>query len=95
MPRTLVFIVLVILTLGLPASAQDVPKGVDILIPRGGIPAVFEPVFVDAVEAEITPDAWILGVFVGGEAHAYSLNLLNSHEIVNDNVGGTPLAAVW
>jgi hypothetical protein len=76
-------------------EADAPPPGVEQLLPRGGIPAVFDPVFVSADEAEIADDAWVLGVFANGEAHAYSLNLLNHHEIVNDYFGERPLAAVW
>jgi hypothetical protein len=50
---------------------------------------------VTAAEAEIPGDAWVLGVVVDGEARAYSLNLLNRHEIVNDRVGDKSFAAVW
>jgi len=79
-----------------PALGQEqAPEGVGILLPRGGIPAVFNPQFVGAPEANIPDDAWILGVHINGEARAYDLNLLNHHEIVNDEVGGTPVAAVW
>jgi hypothetical protein len=71
------------------------PPGVEQLMPRGGIPAVFQPDFVAASEAEIPDDAWVLGVAIGGEARAYSLNLLNSHEVVNDRIGEENFAAVW
>ena len=54
-----------------------------------------DPQFVPAAEAALPDDAWILGVAVDGDARAYSLNLLNHHEVVNDVVGGRPLAAVW
>lgn len=77
------------------AMAEDVPDGVEILLPRGGIPAIFEPTFVSVAEADIDDDAWVLGVYHNGIAKAYSLNLLNHHEIVNDDFGGEPLAAVW
>ena len=77
------------------AQDEDAPPGVQILLPRGGIPAVFEPEFVTADEAEIGDDAWVMGVFYNGVAKAYSLNLLNHHEIVNDDFAGHPLAAVW
>jgi hypothetical protein len=88
----------------LPASAQSTaepsttdtpPPGVEILLPRGGIPAIFDPVFVPAAEAEVPDNAWILGVVIDGDARAYSLNLLNEHEVVNDVVGGRAVAAVW
>ena len=65
------------------------------LLPRGAIPAVFDPVFVPADSAVIPDDAWVLGVEINGVAHAYSLNLLNHHEIVNDRFGDRPVAAVW
>ncbi len=77
------------------APPDDVPDGVQILLPRGGIPAIFEPEFVPASESTLPDDEWIFGVVYEGEARAYSLTLLNHHEIVNDRIGGRPLAAVW
>jgi len=71
------------------------PSGVEQLLPRGRIAAVFSPEFVSASEAEISDDAWILGVVIAGEPKAYSLNLLNRHEVVNDHSGDTAFAAVW
>ncbi len=81
--------------LGGLAAAEEPPAGVEQILPRGRIAAVFEPSFVPAAEAEISDDAWVLGIVLGGEARAYSLNLLNSHEVVNDVVDGRPIAAVW
>ena len=81
-----------------PQSApveEDIPPGVEQLLPRGAIPAIFEPVFVRADSAEIPDDAWIFGVELNGETRAYSLNLLNHHEVVNDVIGGLPVAPVW
>jgi hypothetical protein len=37
----------------------------------------------------------VLGVVIDGQARAFSLNLLNHHEVVNDQIGQTPYAAVW
>ena len=76
-------------------TSEIAPPGVKQLLPRGGIPAIFDPVFVGATEAEIPDDAWVLGVAIGSEARAYSLNLLNSHEVVNDRIGEKNFAAVW
>jgi hypothetical protein len=80
-----------------PATDPEevLPPGVEQLLPRGAIPAIFEPEFVSADSAEIPDDAWIFGVDLNGEAHAYSLNLLNHHEVVNDVIGGLPVASVW
>jgi len=77
------------------AQTEEPPEGVQQLLPRGGIPAVFEPEFVTADEAELPDSAWVLGVYLNGEARAYDLNLLNHHEVVNDVIGGRPVAPVW
>ena len=77
------------------ASNPDLPPEFEQIIPRGRIASVDEPTFVSADEAELSDDAWILGIATGGQAKAYSLNLLNHHEIVNDRFGEVPLAAVW
>lgn len=76
-------------------ASTEIPEGVQQLLPRGGIPAVFDPKYVPASSARISDDAWVLGVEIDGEARAYSLNLLNQHEIVNDTLAATPIAAVW
>ena len=76
-------------------TADEPPPGVEQLLPRGRIAAVVDPQFVPAAEAELPDDAWVLGVAVGGVAKAYSLNLLNSHEVVNDQSGEVAYAAVW
>ena len=79
------------------AGEPDVspPAGVTQLLPRGGIPAIMNPTFVDAHEAAIPDDAWVLGVHMNGQSRAYDLNLLNHHEIVNDAIGDVPIAPVW
>ena len=77
------------------SRAEDVPKGYQQIVPRGRIASVDDPRFVPARNARLPGDAWVLGVVVEGEARAYSLNLLNRHEIVNDRAGGLSFAAVW
>ncbi len=79
----------------LHAAKDSLPAGVEQILPRGSIAAVFDPKFVPAAQADIADDAWILGVVVEGRAHAYSLNLLNAHEVVNDKIGDKSFAAVW
>jgi hypothetical protein len=78
-----------------PGESEPLPPGVVQIIPRGRLAAVFEPEFVPAEEAGLPDSAYVLGVEMDGEAHAYSLNLLNHHEVVNDRIGETPFAAVW
>ncbi len=65
------------------------------LLPRGRIAAVTEPQYVSAEEAEIADSSYVLGIVIDGQARAYSLNLLNNHEVVNDQIGELPFAAVW
>ncbi len=74
---------------------EDLPGEFEQLIRRGGIASIDEPVFVAAADAEVADEAWMLGVVVEGQAKAYSLNLLNRHEIVNDRSGERSFAAVW
>jgi len=67
------------------------------LLPRDGIPAIDNPQFVSASEADnaYDPDELVLGVEFNGDARAYSVPLLSNHEIVNDTVGGVKLAVTW
>ena len=93
--RAILCLLILVLT-SATVVGEEPPEGVEQLLPRGQIAAVFTPAFVPASEAGISGDAWVLGVVVEGEAKAYSLNLLNHHEVVNDATsGGTPFAAVW
>lgn len=81
--------------LGSVACAEELPEGVEQILERGRIAAIFDPHFVTADEAEIADDGWVLGVVIDGQARAYSLNLLNRHEVVNDQIGEKSFAAVW
>jgi hypothetical protein len=67
------------------------------LLPRDAIPAIDDPTFYSADEAdqEYHPREFVLGVEFDGEARAYSIGLLSSHEIVNDTVAGHPIAVTW
>ena len=71
------------------------PAGFHRYLPRGRIPSLDDPRFVPSSEANLPPDAWVLGVVMGGQARAYDLNLLTRHEVVNDRYGDEPVAAVW
>ena len=57
--------------------------------------AIVDPVLLDPSEVIIAAGTQVIGVFINGEARAYPLFVLNNHQIVNDEVGGTPLAASW
>ncbi len=65
--------------------------------PKDGIPAIDDPQFVGPGEA----GAWlddrepVVFVQVGEDARAYPVQILTWHEIVNDVVGGVPLAVTY
>jgi hypothetical protein len=65
--------------------------------PPDGIPAIDRPVFVTSKEADawLTPKEPVLAVQVNQDARAYPLQILMWHEIVNDVVGGRPVAVTY
>ena len=67
------------------------------LLPVGGIPAIDDPEFLtgEAADAQMRADEPVLGVIIDGQARAYSLWQLDAHEIVNDELAGTAIAATW
>ena len=93
--KWLIFTFSLLLTSIACAQTKDLPKEFKRIIPRGRLAAITDPKYVPAGKADIQDDAWILGVVIEGQARAYSLNLLNSHEVVNDKIGETAFAAVW
>ena len=65
-------------------------------VPKDAIPAILEPVFVDAHEAQFLDDADdVIGVTVGKVARAYPVKILNWHEVVNDTVADRPIVATF
>ena len=64
---------------------------------KDGIPAILDPQFVSAAEAaeQMVGSERVLGVSINGDHRAYPLNQLSRHEIVNDEVGGVPVAVTW
>lgn len=65
--------------------------------PKDGIPSIDEPAFdiVREAEAWIDADEAVLVYSNGGETHIYPLQILMWHEIVNDTVGGRPVAITY
>lgn len=67
------------------------------LLGYDAIPAILDPEFLSAEEAQTQyrPDEQVLGLSINGDNRAYSIPMLSRHEIVNDEVGGVPLAVTW
>ena len=82
-------------------SGSVTPDGRDLeiitVLPKDGIRAVFEPEFVTASQyLSSTPqEELVMGLSVNGEHRAYSIAYLSGREIVNDVVGGVPVAVTW
>ena len=65
-------------------------------VPKDGIPAIDEPLFAAAAEVgELAGTEPVISVLIGGEQRAYPLQILIWHEIVNDTVGGVPVAVTF
>lgn len=77
----------------------SVPNWVEILSggpPKDGIPALDNPIFVRASgKTGIDPTEPVITLEMGGQARAYPIRYLTWHEIVNDTVGGVPVAVTF
>ena len=64
--------------------------------PKDGIQSIDDPVFVPVAEADdLAPTEPVLSLEIEGDARAYPLRVLIWHEIVNDVVGGQPVAVTY
>jgi hypothetical protein len=65
--------------------------------PPDGIPSIDEPKFISIQEADkyLEDSELVLGANINGDVRAYPLQILVWHEIVNDKVGGVPVAVTY
>lgn len=65
--------------------------------PRDGIPPIDDPPHVSAAQADrwLAPEEPVIRLTQRGAARAYPLQILVWHEIVNDRLGGTPVAVTF
>jgi len=64
--------------------------------PKDGIPAILNPVFVQAKNASfLHGEDRVLGLSSGTESKAYPVKILNWHEIVNDTLGDKPVLITY
>jgi hypothetical protein len=65
-------------------------------VKKDGIPALTRPKLIAPVEATyLTADELVFGVEINGDARAYPLRILDWHEMLNDTVGGVPVALAY
>ena len=77
-----------------PGEPRDV--SIYTLLPKDGIRSIDDPSFISAAEAtDMADQEFIIGVSIDGDTRAYSINVLSRHEIVNDVVGGVPIAITY
>lgn len=99
--RCTLFTAFLAILAGLPGAQaddrrrQEEEMGIQTVLGMDAIPAILRPEFVPADRARIDEDAPVIGVSLNGESRAYALRILNGHEIVNDTVGGEPIAVTW
>ncbi len=61
-----------------------------------GIPSLDRPHMVDAAAADyLNDDDLVFGVEINGDTRAYPLRIMGWHEMMNDTVGGVPVALAY
>jgi Protein of unknown function (DUF3179) len=65
--------------------------------PPDGIPSIDNPKFISVQEASkfLEDSELVLGLNINGDIRAYPLQILVWHEVVNDEVGGVPVAVTY
>ncbi len=66
------------------------------ILPQDAIPALIKPTYLAASQAsDINDREMVIGVVINGDARAYPLATMSVHEIVDDDIGGQPIAVTW
>ncbi len=60
-------------------------------------PLNVDPELLPAAAAAIEDSDLVMGIVINGEARAYPVNYMNgpTNEVLNDTLGGTPIAPSW
>ncbi len=80
-----------------PREPGDPDLEIVTLLPPDAIPAIDNPRFVTAAEADrqLALSDLVIGVSIDGKHRAYGAAFLSAHEIVNDTLGGRAIAVTW
>ena len=67
------------------------------VLSKDAIPAIFDPDFLpaDSADRQYRDTDMVIGVSIDGDHRAYHVPYLSAREIVNDVVGGKPIAVTW
>ena len=72
------------------------PEEIVTVLPKDAIPAILSPSFDEGRKASwLRANDFVVGVEVSGDSRAYPVPTLSRHEIINDKVGGIPIAVTW
>ncbi len=63
--------------------------------PKDGIPAIDEPLYIAAAEADLASDELVFGIDYKGEVKAYPQNILYWHEVVNEEIAGEKVSITY
>ena len=77
------------------ASTVDLAEFLSGGPPKDGIPAIDRPVFAAPEAVDLAKREAVITVTSQGMARAYPLRVLMWHEIVNDTLGGQPIAVTF
>ena len=81
---------------GAPAPLVDIDEIRSGGPPPDGIPSIDEPTFVRPAEVEfLEENEPVLALDIDGDRRVYPVQILMWHEIVNDTVGGVPVAVTY
>lgn len=80
-----------------PREPGDPDLEIVTLLPPDAIPAIDNPRFITAEEADqqLALSDLVIGVSIDGKHRAYGAAFLSAHEIVNDTLGGRAIAVTW
>ena len=67
----------------------------DVRTLRDGIQPIYDPSLTTPDNSDLKPHEMVLAVEINGDARAYPIEPLVSYEVVNDVVGGVPVAITW
>jgi len=81
----------------LPETAPPPGSSINAWSTRDCFPVIRKPWYVSARLGDIllAPDEPVLGLVLGNEIRAYSTNQLNEHEMVLDEIAGTPVLVTY
>ena len=71
------------------------PREFDQRLPLDAIKPIYEPLVGSPDEVELDADELVMGVSINGESRAYPIRVLRFREMVNDELGGTPILVTW